>query len=77
MRPKRRWGAPARADQPWVFQNPQLGRATELFLEGVAAGAAVAMRGVKRKAVKYSDVEAHVLRLRKYEFLHGAQNPRP
>lgn len=45
-------------------------RATELFVESLAAGAHAQMLGSKRKTIKYADIEQHVLRKPRLEFLH-------
>ena len=45
-------------------------RATELFVESLVTGAFQTMKVAKRKTVKHSDVEHHVLRKPRLEFLH-------
>ena len=45
-------------------------RATELFLESLVEGAFASMKAQKRKTIKYQDVEHHVLRKQRLEFLH-------
>jgi histone H3/H4 len=45
-------------------------RATELFVESLVEGAFATMKQQKRKTVKHSDVEHHVLRKPRLEFLH-------
>jgi histone H3/H4 len=44
-------------------------RATELFVESLVEGAFVSMRAQKRKTIKHGDVEHHVLRKPRLEFL--------
>ena len=44
-------------------------RATELFIESLVEGAFVSMRAQKRKTIKHGDVEHHVLRKPRLEFL--------
>ena len=45
-------------------------RATELFVESLVEGAYHTMKQQKRKTVKHADVEHHVLRKPRLEFLH-------
>jgi hypothetical protein len=45
-------------------------RATELFVESLVEGAFATMKAQKRKTVKHGDVEHHVLRKPRLEFLH-------
>lgn len=45
-------------------------RATELFVESLVEGAFQTMKAQKRKTVKHGDVEHHVLRKARLEFLH-------
>jgi histone H3/H4 len=45
-------------------------RATELFVESLVEGAFQTMKAQKRKTVKHGDVEHHVLRKPRLEFLH-------
>lgn len=45
-------------------------RATELFVESLVEGAFGTMKAAKRKTIKHSDVEHHVLRKPRLEFLH-------
>jgi histone H3/H4 len=44
-------------------------RATELFVESLVEGAFASMRAQKRKTIKHGDVEHHVLRKPRLEFL--------
>ena len=45
-------------------------RATELFVESLVGGSFLSMKSAKRKTIKYSDLEHHVLRKPRLEFLH-------
>lgn len=47
-----------------------ISRATELFVESLVEGAYQTMKAQKRKTVKHADVEHHVLRKPRLEFLH-------
>lgn len=45
-------------------------KCAELFIESLVDGSFRSMRANKRKTIKYSDVEHHVLRKQRLEFLH-------
>ena len=52
-----------------------ISRATELFVESLVEGAYQTMKRQKRKTVKHGDVEHHVLRKARLEFLHDHGTP--
>ena len=45
-------------------------KCAELFIESLVEGSFRSMRANKRKTIKYGDVEHHVLRKQRLEFLH-------